>query len=226
MRLHPEEPEARAWESFDDVELTVRLRALLPEREPALVLVDGRSGSGKSTFAERLARLLGGAVAQSDDIAWHLDPLDWADVLLDGVIAPWRRGEANSFRPPGWVSQGGPGAVEVPRRPLLVVEGVGAGRADLAVGAELVVWVQADRDEARRRGLARDVALGRTPEEAEAFWDGWMRAEEPFLAHDRPWSRAPLIVNGTPPQARPTGTFVAPSPLRSAPAAVDAGIVG
>jgi len=101
----------------------------------------------------------------------------------------------------------------VPRRPLLVVEGVGAGRADLAVGAELVVWVQADRDEARRRGLARDVAFGRTPEEAEAFWDGWMRAEEPFLADDRPWSRASLVVNGIPPQARPTGTFVAPGPL-------------
>ena len=73
MHLHPEEPEASSWEPIDDVELAVRVRALLPEQKHALVLVDGRSGSGKSTFAERLARLLDGAVVHSDDIAWHHD---------------------------------------------------------------------------------------------------------------------------------------------------------
>ena len=177
MHLHPEEPEASSWEPIDDVELAVRVRALLPEQKHALVLVDGRSGSGKSTFAERLARLLDGAVVHSDDIAWHHDPIHWEDVLVDGVIAPWRRGEAVSFRPPGWVVQGRPGAVEVPPRPVLIVEGVGAGRSELAAHAQLVVWVQSDRDEARRRGLRRDVELGRTPQEAEAFWDEWMRAQ-------------------------------------------------
>ncbi len=77
---------------------------------------------------------------------------------------------------------------------VLVLEGVGAGRASLAPHADAVVWVQADRVEARERGLRRDVELGRTPEEAEEFWDGWMSAEEPFLASDRPWARAALIV--------------------------------
>jgi predicted PilT family ATPase len=61
MHLHPEEPEAISWESLDDFELAVRLRALLPVEIHALVLVDGRSGSGKSTFAERLARGVGSA---------------------------------------------------------------------------------------------------------------------------------------------------------------------
>jgi hypothetical protein len=213
MRLHPEEPEARWCEPLDDDELTLRMRALLPTGGPALVLVDGRSGSGKSTFAERLVRLLDGALVHSDDIAWHLDPIDWADVLVDGVITPWRRGEAVSFRPPGWLAQGRRGTVEIPPRRVLVVEGVGAGRAGLAACAELVVWVQSDRDEARRRGLARDVELGRSPEEAEAFWDEWMRAEEPFLAADRPWSRASVVVNGTPPEVMRTQTLLASSPL-------------
>jgi hypothetical protein len=213
MRLHPEEPEARWCEPLDDDELTLRMRALLPTGGPALVLVDGRSGSGKSTFAERLVRLLDGALVHSDDIAWHLDPTDWADVLVDGVITPWRRGETVSFRPPGWLAQGRRGTVEIPPRRVLVVEGVGAGRAGLAACAELVVWVQSDRDEARRRGLARDVELGRSPEEAEAFWDEWMRAEEPFLAADRPWSRASVVVNGTPPEVMRTQTLLASSPL-------------
>ena len=60
---------------------------------------------------------------------------------------------------------------------MLVLEGVGAGRASLATHADAVVWVQSDRDEARERGLRRDVELGRTPEEAERFWDEWMSAE-------------------------------------------------
>jgi hypothetical protein len=213
MRLHPEEPEALPWEALHDAELAVRVRALIPSGQQALLLVDGRSGGGKSTFAERLARLLDGVVVHTDDIAWQHDPIDWADVLMDGVITPWRRREAVSFRPPGWVSKGRQGAVEVPPSPLLVVEGVGAGRAELAACAELVVWVQSDRDEARRRGLVRDVELGRSPDAAEAFWDEWMRDEEPFLAADRPWSRASLVVNGTPPGAMQGHTLVAPGPL-------------
>jgi hypothetical protein len=78
---------------------------------------------------------------------------------------------------------------------VLVLEGVGAGRGSLAARADVVVWVQSDHDEARERGLRRDVELGRSPEEAEAFWDEWMTAEEPFLAGDRPWGRADLVVS-------------------------------
>lgn len=83
----------------------------------------------------------------SDDLAWHHDPFDWADILVDEVIGPWRRGDAVSFRPPGWVAKRRPGAVEVPPRPVRIVEGVGAGRACLAAQAEFVVWVQSDHEE-------------------------------------------------------------------------------
>ena len=99
--------------------------------------------------------------------------------------------------------------------PVLIVEGVGVGRSGLAAGAELVVWVQSDRAEAHRRGIARDVELGRTPEDAEAFWEEWMRPEEPFLANDQPWTRASLVINGTPPTTMQAHTFVAPGPLNA-----------
>jgi len=213
MHLHSEEPQVSVWEALDNVELTARVRGFFLVEKPALVLVDGRSGGGKSTFAERLSQLLDGALVHSDDIAWNHDPIHWADLLVDGVIAPWRRGDAIHFRPPGWVAQDRPGAVELRPNPVLIVEGVGAGRSGLAAGAELVVWVQSDLAEAHRRGIARDVELGRTPEEAEAFWDEWMRAEEPFFATDQPWTRASLVVNGTPPTTMPAQTFVAPGPL-------------
>ena len=197
MHLHTEELEAGPWENVDDGGLAAVLRRLLPN-ERAVLLVDGRSGSGKSTFADRAARLLQGAVVHTDDLAWHHDATAWDDLAVDHVIEPWLRGEAIRYRPPGWVAKGREGDVSVPDGVrVLVLEGVGAGRASIADHADAVVWVQSDRDLARERGLARDVELGRTRAEAEAFWDEWMLAEEPFLAADRPWERAALIVNGT-----------------------------
>ena len=195
MRLHPEETEAGPWRRVDDDELATILGCLLPEGH-GVVLVDGRSGSGKTTFAERVAALVGGAVVHSDDLAWHHDAIAWDDLAVSHVIGPWRRGEVVDHRPPGWVAQGRDGSVTVPASVrVLVLEGVGAGRASLATHADAVVWVQSDRDEARERGLRRDVELGRTPQEAAHFWDDWMAAEEPFLAGDRPWERADLVVN-------------------------------
>lgn len=196
MRLHPEETEAGPWSPVDDGALAALLGSLLPAGRGVL-LVDGRSGSGKTTFAERAAALLGGAVVHTDDLAWHHDAVAWDDLALEHVIGPWRRGEVVDHRPPGWVAKGRDGSVTVPEGVcVLVLEGVGAGRASLAPHADAVVWVQADRDEARERGLRRDVELGRTREEAERFWDEWMTAEEPFLADDRPWDRADLVVRG------------------------------
>lgn len=165
-----------------------------------LIVVDGRSGAGKTTFANRVVHLFEGgeaALVHTDDIAWHLDFFDWDDLLLEQVVGPWRRREPVRYVPPGWARMGREGAVEVAPVRVLVVEGVGAGRPSLARAAEVVVWVQSDRDEARSRGLARDVELGRTRAEAEQFWDEWMDAEEPFQAASRPWSRAHLIARGT-----------------------------
>jgi hypothetical protein len=201
--LHPEEPPGAPWRPVDDDALLELLGRWLPGDRPALVLVDGRSGSGKSTFAGRAARLLGGSLVSTDDIAWHHAVIAWADLLVEGVIEPWRRGEEVRFRPPAWEARGREGAVAARAGAPLVVEGVAAGRAALAAWADLVVWVQSDRTLARERGLARDVVVAdRTPEEAAAIWDGWMTEEDPFLAADRPWERAPLWVLGTPPDAR------------------------
>ena len=214
MRLHPEETEAGPWRRVDDGELEVLLAPLLTAGRGVL-LVDGRSGSGKSSLATRLAELLGGAVVHSDDLAWHHDAFAWEDLAIADVIEPWQRGESIDYRPPGWVARGREGSVRLPAGiDVVVLEGVGAGRATIAAHADAVVWVQSDRDEARERGLRRDVELGRTPEEAERFWDEWMASEEPFLAADRPWERADLVVRSSPQDWAPGRTTVAARPGR------------
>ncbi|NNC91620.1 MAG: hypothetical protein HKN80_03925 [Acidimicrobiia bacterium] len=159
--------------------------------------VDGRSGAGKTTIADRLASVLDrSAVVHTDDLSWHSSFFDWSDLMIEHVLAPVRRGEPVAYRPDAWRDHDRPGAIEVPAGSRWVIlEGVGAARQELAHFVDVVVWVQSDDGVARFRGIARD---GGDPA-AAAFWDEWMAAEVPFLAERRPWEQADVIVNGTPP---------------------------
>ncbi len=197
MHLDPDEPAAAAWRRLDHDGLRAEFERVLPASGRRSVLVDGRSGAGKTTAAERIARALDAAIVHTDDVAWNHSIFDWDDLVLEHVIAPWRAGAAFTYTPPGWLRHGRPGAIAVPATRTLVVEGVGACRASLAEHADVCVWVQSDRTAARESGIARDIANGRTPEQARKFWDGWMRAEDPFQAVSRPWTRARIIVRGT-----------------------------
>lgn len=163
---------------------------------PVVVAVDGRQGNGKTTVADRLAQAVpGAAVVHTDDVAWWESFFGWDGLMAAGILLPARRGDAVRFRPPAWRSRGREGAIEVPAgTPLLIVEGVGAARRSLSTLVDVAVWVQADPQEATRRGIARD---GGTPAAAD-FWAEWEAEEESFLAADRPWDRAAAIVCGTP----------------------------
>jgi len=141
-------------------------------------------------------------VVSTDDVAWHHTFFGWSELLATGVLEPARRGESVSYQPPAWQERGRAGAIEVPAgRQLLIVEGVGAGRRELTGLVDAVVWVQSDFKVAEQRGIARDIAQG-VNGDAEAtvrFWHEWMGEELTFLADQRPWERACVVVAGTPP---------------------------
>jgi hypothetical protein len=191
MKLGPGEPAADPWQVMPLPGVLHRLGPL-----PRIVAVDGRSAGGKTTVAGVLAGAVeNAAVLHTDDIAWHHSFFDWADLLIDGVLTPLRRGEPVRYRPPGWIAKNRPGAIEIPAGlDLLVVEGVGAGRRELAAHFDALIWVQSDFDEAERRGIERDGG----DQAVIDFWNEWMAAEIPFLADQKPWERATLVVAGTP----------------------------
>jgi hypothetical protein len=185
VELPDGEPDCGPWR-------TVAVADLYPALgKPRVLAVDGRSGSGKSTLVARLVHSVpGAAVVHTDDVAWHHDFFDWTDLLVDGILAPWRAGRNVGYRPPPWDARGRTGALTAPSRaPLLIVEGVGAGRRALGPFLDALIWVQTDRALAARRGLQRDGG-------DVAFWDEWEARERPFLAADRPWERADLVVSG------------------------------
>ena len=154
MDLPDGEPDCGPWRAVAVTELYAALG------RPRVLAVDGRSGSGKSTLVARLAATVPGtAVVHTDDVAWHHDFFDWADLLLDGVLVPWRAGRDVAYRPPPWDARGRGGAITVlAAAPLLVVEGVGAGRRAFAPHLDALIWVQTDRarrDPARPRARRR-----------------------------------------------------------------------
>ena len=205
--LPPGEPAAVDWR-------VVRVGALVEllasgvgqvRGRPRIVAVDGRSASGKSTLAARLHHAVPrSAVVTTDDLAWHEPLYAWGDLLADGVLRPLREGRALAYRPPQWDVRGRAGVIEVPAGlDLVVIEGTGASHREHADLVDATVWVQADRAEAERRGIARDIASGVNggPEEATAFWHAWMAEELRFFERQRTWERADVVVNGTPDRA-------------------------
>lgn len=193
------EPIFAPWRPAPTAGIAIRIAELAgrPLGRPRVIAIDGRSASGKSTFAAELAAELPGvAIVHTDDVAWHHSFFEWSKVLIDGVLDPVWSGRTVRFRPPVWDERGRDGAIEVPAETrTLIVEGVGAAREDLMPYIDVVIWIQSDASIARARGIARDGGDAA----ASAFWDQWMSAEIPFLARERPWDRADLVVTGTPP---------------------------
>ncbi|GHA80754.1 uridine kinase [Streptomyces termitum] len=166
---------------MDDLDRAARaLLRLPPSLGPVrLVAVDGHAGSGKSTLAGRLAGALGGApVLRIDDLASHEEPFAWTGRLRAQVLEPLGRGESAAYHPYDWVRRcfGPPRAL--PPAPVVLVEGVGAGRRELRPHLAWLLWMERDAEASWVRGRHRD-----GPEQAE-FWDGWVVAEERHFAED------------------------------------------
>lgn len=174
--------------------LAARLRALPPSCGPVrLVAVDGHAGSGKSTFAGRLAEALGGApVIRTDDLATHRQLFAWSERFRDQVVAPLSRGEPARYAVYDWVRREWAEERELAPAPVVLVEGVGTGRRALRPYLACLLWMEMPGERSWERGRRRD-----GPELA-AFWDGWIPAERAHFAADPSRPYADLLVRQGP----------------------------
>ncbi|MFD9305898.1 uridine kinase [Streptomyces sp. NPDC060048] len=175
--------------------LARELAALPPSLgEVRLIGIDGHAGSGKSTLAGLLARALGGApVLHLDEVATHEELFDWEARLRAQVLEPLAAGRPAHWAPYDWTLRHfGPERVLEPA-PVLLVEGVGAGRRALRPRLARLLWMETPRAESWGRGRNRD---GR---ELSDFWDGWERAERAHFSDDpsRPFADILVRQSGT-----------------------------
>ncbi|MEV6140719.1 hypothetical protein [Streptomyces sp. NPDC051992] len=174
--------------------LAARLRALAPSCGPVrLVAVDGHAGSGKSTFTARLAAALGDApVLHLDDLATHESLFTWVDRLREQVLGPLERGERARYAPYDWTARrfGAPRGLEP--APVILIEGVGAGRRALRPQLARLLWMDLPAAESWERGRRRD-----GPALSE-FWDGWTAAETEHFSADPSRRHADTLVRQLP----------------------------
>lgn len=171
-------------------QLASRLRHLPPSCGTVrLIGVDGHAGSGKTTFAGRLSGALGGApVLHLDDIATHEELFDWTGRLLEQVIEPLARGGIARYLPYDWHARRSGPARTLPPAPVVLVEGVGAGRRALRPHLARLLWMELPPDDAWARGRSRDGEAQRD------FWRGWVAAERRHFAEDPSRPFADLLV--------------------------------
>jgi uridine kinase len=159
-----------------------------------LVTVDGPAGSGKTTFAGRLAVALGrdARVVHMDDLyaGWALTGA--AARLAAGVLGPLAEGRPGAYRRYDWAEERfGAVPVVVPPCPVLIVEGCGSSPRAFDRWATRRIWVEAPPELRLSRGLTRDGAA------LAAHWHRWQRTEAAAFAAEDTRARADLRVDGT-----------------------------
>ncbi len=163
--------------------LVTAIRDAAGARRP-VILIDGRSGSGKTALAESLTPLLGAQLLSLDDVYPGWGGLAAAsDAVHESVLRArdpgWRRWDWSTAAPAEWHP------IDPDR--ALIVEGCGAlSRANRAL-ATSGIWLELDAEERRRRSSARD--HGRF----DLYWEPWAAQEDEFIAREHPAELADLV---------------------------------
>lgn len=155
---------------------------------PDIVLVDGRSGSGKTELARAM-------VEQKPELQLvRMDDLypGWGGLqagsqhVYNFVIAAaarrWQRWDWTANEPAEW-------HVLDQQRPVLI-EGCGALSVQNRTLATYAVWVELDAPARKERVLQRD------GDSWSQHWDDWAAQEDAFIERENPQSLADSVING------------------------------
>jgi uridine kinase len=152
--------------------------------DPPIVLIDGRSGSGKTGLATALADVLGAPLLRLDDVYPGWDGLEDASGQVPVILETgrWRRWDWAAGRLAEWntLDRGRP----------LIVEGSGALTRASRDRATFGIWVELDASTRKTRALARDGAM------YEPRWDAWAAQEQRHFERERPDLLADVVVDG------------------------------
>jgi uridine kinase len=188
-------------------EMLALLRDLPRRRRTLVVGIDGRGGSGKSTFARTLERAGDDVtVVQFDDfylpLAERHARVDRGDTEIGGnfdwrrlraqVLAPLSQDEPAVYQRYDWptdelaewhrVTQGG----------IVLVEGNYSTRTEIRDLYDFTIWIDAPHELRLQRGLARGGEDTR-----ERWLTEWMPEEDRYLEAQDPAAHVQLVLDGS-----------------------------
>ncbi|RKW70253.1 nucleoside/nucleotide kinase family protein [Galactobacter caseinivorans] len=152
---------------------------------PLLLAIDGRSGAGKTTLAQRLLEDL---TAQGHEATlFHLEDLypGWhglragIDAYVGTVLAPLSQGKTAHWTPWDWTTDA-PAAQtrQTPATDVVLLEGVGAADPAALPYLSASLRLRASPEQRRRLALTRDGAS------YEPWWDIWAAQEAALTVPD------------------------------------------
>ncbi len=158
-----------------------------------IILIDGRAGSGKSTFAEKLQQQLfregesAPRVIHMDNIFEGWDGLALgSDYMVRFILQPLARRETASWQDWSWVKNQRSSWREFSGGTPLIVEGCGSLTERSKEHADISIWLEASEETRRERWIQRERHL-------EKF-DFWSAQELDFYAREKSQSLADLVI--------------------------------
>jgi uridine kinase len=158
-----------------------------------IVLIDGRAGSGKSTFAEQLQQQLF-RDGESAPRVIHMDNIfeGWeglalgSDYMVRFILQPLARRETASWQDWSWVKNQRSSWREFSGGTPLIVEGCGSLTERSKEHADIAIWLEASEEVRRERWIQRERHLDK--------FDFWAAQELDFYAREKSQSLADLVI--------------------------------
>ena len=158
-----------------------------------IVIIDGRAGSGKSTFAESLQQQLF-RDGESAPRVIHMDNIfeGWeglslgSDYLVRFILQPLARRETASWQDWSWVKNQRSSWREFSGGTPLIVEGCGSLSERSKEHADIAIWLEASEETRRERWIQRERHLDK--------FDFWAAQELDFYAREKSQSLADLVI--------------------------------
>ena len=163
-----------------------------------IILVDGRTGSGKTTFAAALQNRLfqkgesAPRVIHMDDLYEGWDGLQaGVDYLIRQILSPLGRREGASWQEYDWAVGERSGTWREFRGGTpLIIEGVGSLSRVAAEQADVAIWLEADQEVRRARLTERQA-----PGDGDGSWFAmWSAQEADFYAREKSDEIADLVI--------------------------------
>ncbi|WP_285027770.1 hypothetical protein [Plantibacter sp. ME-Dv--P-122b] len=156
-----------------------------------VLLIDGRSGTGKTTLASSVASALtASTVVHMDDLYPGWEGLDeGARLLVEWILRPFSERRAGEWRRWDWERSARAEAHLVPSDRPLIVEGCGSSSHASRAFADTVLWLDAPVVQRTDRLIGRGDGVD--------WLAGWTLQEDTFIERERPDLEAGLRIEAT-----------------------------
>lgn len=161
----------------------------MPSGNPHIILIDGKSGVGKSSLAQRMAASLGATVVHLDDSYPGWGGLEAGrDAIIESVIVPVSVGQRGEFRAWDWARDCPGENVTVNPSDVVIVEGCGISTPRSRDLSATVLWLECP-EEVRAARL-----LGRDGTDFASQYEDWDTQVDAHIAQNDPIATASVIV--------------------------------